>query len=131
MGLVDQDISPFLSLTSSQESRDAVISAVRSACHKYGFFQLSGHGVPVTMQQEILLCAKRLFDLPLGQKQATAMIKSMGVSKRGYEAVGAQKLVVVPDTKEGFYLGIDIPADNARAGTFLKRSEFLAGDFEG
>ena len=91
MGLVDQDISPFSSLTSSQESRDAVIPAVRSACHEYGFFQLSGHGVPVTMQQEILLYAKRLFDLPLGQKQAMAVNKSMGVSRRGYEAAGAQK----------------------------------------
>jgi hypothetical protein len=37
--------------------------------------------------------------LPLDERQAMAMSKSMGLSKRGYEAVGGQKLDIHPDTK--------------------------------
>jgi len=118
------DISPFLSPSTSQESRDEVVSAVRSACEDYGFFQLTGHGIPLSLQREILLCAKRLFDLPLKQKQAMAMSKSMGMSQRGYEAVGVQKLDTKPDTKEGFYLGFDMDKNDPQAGTFLKGPNF-------
>jgi isopenicillin N synthase-like dioxygenase len=116
------DISPFLSPSATQESHDGVVSAVRSACEDYGFFQLTGHGIPLSLQREILLCAKRFFDLPLDQKQAIAMSKSMGISKRGYEV--GQKLDVKPDTKEGFYLGFDIDENDPRAGTFLKGPNF-------
>ncbi len=70
------------------------------------------------------MCAKRLFDLPLEQKEAMAMSKSMGLSKRGYEAVGGQKLDDKPDTKEGFYVGVELLADDPRAGTFLKGPNF-------
>ena len=69
------------------------------------------------MRQEILSCAKRLFDLPLGQKQAMAISKSIDMSKRGYRAIGDQKLDVMLDTKEGFYLGFDISVGDPKAGT--------------
>jgi isopenicillin N synthase-like dioxygenase len=114
------DLSPFLSPSSPQSSRDAVITAVRSACQSYGFFQLTGHGIPLSLQRSILHCAELLFALPLAEKQAMAMSKSMGMSKRGYEAVGGQTLDVKPDTKEGFYIGVEVPADDPTAGTFLK-----------
>jgi isopenicillin N synthase-like dioxygenase len=114
------DLSPFLSPSSPQSSRDAVITAVRSACQSYGFFQLTGHGIPLSLQRSILHCAKLLFALPLAEKQAMAMSQSMGMSKRGYEAVGGQTLDVKPDTKEGFYIGVEVPADDPAAGTFLK-----------
>jgi isopenicillin N synthase-like dioxygenase len=126
MGSVDQisiplvDISPLFSPSPSPASRDAIVSAVRSACEEYGFFQLTGHGVPLPLQREILLCAKRLFALPLEQKQAMAMSRSMGLSKRGYEAIGGQKLDHKPDTKEGFYIGFEMDEADPEAGTFLK-----------
>lgn len=112
------DISPFLSLTSTLESRGNVIKQVRSACQEYGFFELIGHGIPVSLQRDILLCAERLFDLPLEQKKAMAMSKSPGLSKRGYEAMGGQVLDKKPDNKEGFYIGVETPAEDQRAGQF-------------
>ena len=105
MGSIDHeipliDLSPILSWSSSTSSRSDVVQAVASACQNYGFFQLTGHGVPLSLQREALACAKRLFDLPLQEKLDMAMSKSYGLSKRGYEAVGGQKLDKKPDTKE-------------------------------
>lgn len=131
MGSIEQDVviptidlSAILSPSPSRDVRNAIVSAVRSACQDYGFFQLTGHCIPLALQRETLLCAKRLFDLPLEEKKAMSMSKSMGMSKRGYEAVGGQKLDTQPDTKEGFYLGVEIPADDPRAGSFLKGPNF-------
>jgi hypothetical protein len=47
-----------------------------------------------------------------------AISKSMGMGKRGYEAIGGQKLYVKRDTKEGFCIGFDISVGDPRAGTF-------------
>jgi isopenicillin N synthase-like dioxygenase len=118
------DLSFSLAPDPSPESRKEVIAEVRSACQEYGFFQLTGHGIPLSLQREVLMCAKRLFNLPLDQKEAMAMGKSMGLSKRGYEAVGRQKLGDKPDTKEGFYIGVELPVDDPKAGTFLKGPNF-------
>ncbi|KAG4427863.1 hypothetical protein IFR05_016651 [Cadophora sp. M221] len=112
------DISPFLSSASTPQSRENVVTEVRSACQRYGFFELIGHGIPISLQREILLCAERLFDLPLEQKQAMAMSKSPGLSKRGYEAMGGQVLDKKPDNKEGFYIGVETPAEDLRTGQF-------------
>lgn len=112
------DISPFLSPSSTTDSRSQVTREVYAACHEYGFFELVGHGIPIPLQKEILLCAERLFNLPLEQKQAMSMSKSPGLSKRGYEAMGGQVLDKTPDTKEGFYIGVETPADDPRSGEF-------------
>ena len=49
-----------------------------------------------------------------------AISKSIGLTKRGFEAGKGQKLDVQPDTKEGFYIGVEIPADDPSAGTHLR-----------
>ncbi|KAK0117793.1 hypothetical protein ONS95_012119 [Cadophora gregata] len=118
------DISPFLSSTSLGESREHVIQEVRSACQQFGFFELVGHGIPVALQRKVLLCAERLFDLPLEQKQAMSMSNSPGLSKRGYEAMGGQVLDKKPDSKEGFYVGVEIPTDDPRCGDFSMGPNF-------
>jgi isopenicillin N synthase-like dioxygenase len=48
------------------------------------------------------------------------MSRSLGLSKCGYEGIGEQKLDVKPDTKEGFYVGVEMDEDDAEAGCFLK-----------
>jgi isopenicillin N synthase-like dioxygenase len=52
------------------------------------------------------------------------MSNSLGESKRGYEAVGDQKLDVRPDTKEGFYIGVEMDEKDLESGTFLKGPNF-------
>jgi isopenicillin N synthase-like dioxygenase len=93
---------------------------MRSACQDYGFFQLIGYGIPFSLQREVLRCTERLFDLPLNEKDAMTMSRSIGLSKRGYEAVGGQKLGEKPDTKKGFYVGVEVPPEDPGAGTFLR-----------
>jgi len=118
------DISPLLSPSPCPASRDAIVCAVRSACEEYGFFQLIGHGIPLALQREILLCAKRFFALALDQKQELSMSRTLGLSKRGYEAVGGQKLDHKPDTKGGFYIGFEMDEADPQAGSFLKGPNF-------
>lgn len=96
------DISPWLDTSATTEARDVVVKAVRDACITYGFFQLTGHGIPEELQQQMLQCSKIFFDLPLEKKQDCAMAKAMGESGRGYERIGGQTLQAgaLPDMKE-------------------------------
>ena len=96
------NIRPFLDPSSTQTERSSVISQVRDACKVYGFFQLEGHGIPVGLQSKMLDCAKLFFDLPLEEKKKVGMEHAMGMSNRGYEVIGGQKLQsdALPDLKE-------------------------------
>lgn len=78
---------------------DAVVAEIRHACKMYGFFQLVGHGVPLTLQRRVFESAKKFFSLPPEQKQALAKDPSSG---RGYERIHSQALQPgqSPDLKE-------------------------------
>lgn len=96
------DISPFLDPSATQDARDTVIEAVREAAQVYGFFQLTGHGIPINLQRQILKCAATFFALPQEEKSALHMSNAMGQSNRGYEKIGGQTLQdnARPDLKE-------------------------------
>ncbi|KAH8693371.1 hypothetical protein GQ44DRAFT_744621 [Phaeosphaeriaceae sp. PMI808] len=91
------DISPFLDEEVSQEMMNQVVEAMREACTTCGFFYLLGHGI---FEED---CKS-----------------AMGKSFRGYEppALQMHQEGLLPDTKEGFILGCEIPADAPEAGTF-------------
>lgn len=112
------NIAPFLSPTSTQEDKNAVITAVRDACQTYGFFQLAGHGIPVQDQRNILKCAETFFDLPYEEKWELRMENAMGRCGRGYEKIGGQTLQkdARPDLKEVCFL--------SRCRVFKHRREF-------
>ena len=96
------NIAPFLDPHSSPKDRDLVVQEVRDACMAYGFFQLVGHGIPLSMQKQMLKCAETFFNLPLEEKNAVHMSRAMGACNRGYEAIGGQQLQqdTLPDLKE-------------------------------
>lgn len=100
------NISPWLSPTSTSQSRDAVVDEIGSASRAYGFFQVEGHGIPLEMQNRVLDCAERFFSLPLEQKQELSIKKSVGLANRGYEDFQGQRLEskALPDLKEVSYL---------------------------
>jgi isopenicillin N synthase-like dioxygenase len=136
------DISPFLDPSATQNARDTVIKTISEAAQVYGFFQLAGHGIPISLQREILKCAETFFALPQEEKSALHMSNAMVQSNRGYEKIGGQTLQdnARPDLKEvcnlshypallkrltwiptkGIYFGEDVPADDPRAGRFLQ-----------
>ncbi|EXJ81621.1 hypothetical protein A1O1_07686 [Capronia coronata CBS 617.96] len=84
------------------------------ACRDKGFFQLINHGVEPELQQKIFAAAKELFDLPMEEKLKARLTPA--TKGRGYETIGDQMLEPgsAPDTKEGIYLGDDLPADDPR-----------------
>ncbi|KAL3426671.1 citrinin biosynthesis oxygenase CtnA [Phlyctema vagabunda] len=115
------DISPWISSDSSDEDRDAVVSALRDASRTYGFFQLVGHGIPLADQEGVFKCAERLFSISLEEKMEVSIKNALGSANRGYEAFQGQTLQtgMLPDMKEGFFIGAEVPASDPRAGTFL------------
>ncbi|CAG8908996.1 unnamed protein product [Penicillium egyptiacum] len=114
------DISPWLDEHALPTAKEEVVNAMRDACSTFGFFYLVGHGIPEEDCQTVLECTRQYFALPKEEKMDTWIGKAMGRSFRGYEppALQIHKEGLLPDTKEGFILGRETPADAPEAGTF-------------
>jgi isopenicillin N synthase-like dioxygenase len=80
------DISSYLKDPQSEKSQE-VVSQIRQACRTSGFFQIVGHGIGCELQDAVIECARKLFDLPLEEKA-----KLQSAQGRGYELVGSQTL---------------------------------------
>ncbi|KAL4949469.1 Clavaminate synthase-like protein [Aspergillus filifer] len=116
------DISAFLADPDSPEAQ-SIIPIVRSACRSTGFFQISGHGISKELQQAVFTGAKKFFALPYETKKALDAHGNQGL--RGYDVLASQSYEdgVLPDLKEGFYTGVDLPADDPR----VQAQRFLMG----
>ncbi|KAH6984469.1 hypothetical protein BKA56DRAFT_630887 [Ilyonectria sp. MPI-CAGE-AT-0026] len=114
------DISACLDDNSSRSEKRAVVESMSHACHTYGFFTLTGHGVPKNVLREILHVNKMFFALPEEKKMEVWINKSVGRSFRGYEPPGIQThhKGLMPDTKETFMVGREVPEDDVDCGTF-------------
>ncbi|CEJ81466.1 hypothetical protein VHEMI01588 [[Torrubiella] hemipterigena] len=114
------DISAFISPTATEQEKQRVVDQVRHAATTYGFMHAVGHGVSVEEQKEMLNCTKKFFDLPMDQRMEVHVGKSMGKSLRGYEPslIQVHHKGLLPDTKETFMVGAEIPPDHPDAGTF-------------
>ena len=84
------DISPFVQDPTSVEA-GKVVAQVREACMTTGFFELVGHGVERSLQEEIFGAARQLFSLPQEEKEKMER-KLSGLNNRGYEIMGSQVL---------------------------------------
>ncbi|CAG8882756.1 unnamed protein product [Penicillium egyptiacum] len=104
------DFSPFYGKDSDAKSK--LIDEVRKCCHYNGFFQITGHRVPLELQRRVVDCSKRFFDLPLEEK--LKVDKNLNTFNRGYELLRSQMLEVGtgPELKEGLYIGEEIPEDH-------------------
>ena len=91
---------------------DALVKDLRSACVNVGFFYLENHGIAPDLIQRVMQQMKLLFDLPLPEKK---LISDERMS-RGYTAFEEETLdpkrQIKGDTKEGFYLGKDVPINS-------------------
>jgi isopenicillin N synthase-like dioxygenase len=54
---------------------DATITAIAAACREYGFFHITGHGIPTDLIERVWRETKRFFALPLDAKQAVSRSK--------------------------------------------------------
>ena len=91
----------------------AVAGQIQAACRGYGFFYLTGHGVPADLIAELTDASAEFFALPEPGKLEIAMARG-GRAWRGYFPVGAELTSGRPDLKEGLYFGAELPADDPR-----------------
>lgn len=98
------DVSPLLNPTANI---DHTAEQIRSACERFGFFYVSGHGVELSIQEELDRMSRQFFALDLATKRNIDMSKG-GRAWRGYFAVGEELTSGKPDQKEGLYFGAEL-----------------------
>lgn len=106
MNMAPSDIAlPIIDLSGyiapkSPEDKERVIAQVRDAARQYGFFQVKGHGVPLSLQKDLLRCMDNIFNLPKEEKIEMSFLKNP--CRRGYEASGMSHREgdALPDAKE-------------------------------
>ena len=81
------DVGPFLADPTSTAAEE-IIQAVRQACEETGFFQVTGHGLPAKIQEELFAAARKFFVLPMEEKIKLDCRKSTG--HRGYDVLESQ-----------------------------------------
>jgi isopenicillin N synthase-like dioxygenase len=91
----------------------AVASQIEGACRDWGFFYVTGHGVPDGLLAELADASAEFFALPVADKLEIAMERG-GRAWRGYFPVGGELTSGEPDLKEGLYFGAELPADDPR-----------------
>jgi len=92
--------------------------AIEKACRATGFFYVTGHGVPLSLRQELDAASREFFALPEAAKLEIEMARG-GQAWRGYFPVGAELTSGVPDRKEGLYFGVERPAGRPLHGPNL------------
>ncbi|KAL4892806.1 Clavaminate synthase-like protein [Aspergillus ambiguus] len=93
----------------NSEAKAKLVDEIRNSCLYNGFFQITGHRVPLDLQRRVMNCAKRFFDMPLEEKMKVD--KNNNSFNHGYELLRSQMLEAGtgPELKEGFYIGEEIP----------------------
>jgi len=93
-------------VTGTQEEH-TVAAQIRQACHDYGFFYITGHGIDPELQQRLESLSRQFFAQDLDTKLSISMAKG-GRAWRGYFPVGNELTSGQPDLKEGIYLGAEL-----------------------
>ena len=84
--------------------------AIDRACRTTGFFALTGHGIDPDERVRLIAAARRMFDLPQHRKQVVHL-SAGGTAWRGWFPLGGELTSGVPDLKEGYYFGREMPPD--------------------
>lgn len=107
------DIGPFRN--GNDTERRAVAEAIDRACAGLGFLLVSGHGIPLSLVDDMRRVSTSFFEWPLEQKLRYRMPPDR---YRGYIAYGNEALAysldeqTPPDLKESFSIGpVDAPDD--------------------
>jgi isopenicillin N synthase-like dioxygenase len=105
---------PILDLYRLDRDRDAFLGDLRAAARTFGFFYLTGHGVPDALTTRIRDETRRFFALPEAQKVAIEMIHSPHF--RGYTRAGRELTRGLPDWREQADFGAERPRLPAAPG---------------
>ncbi|KAL3689724.1 hypothetical protein R1sor_016033 [Riccia sorocarpa] len=115
MGAGEQHEEPLDVVDLSNPNKAELAKAVRRACIDVGFFYLINHGIDQKLMDEVLVQSKRFFDLPTEEKMKVKFDKN----HRGYTPMAEEHLdpenSTQGDSKEGYYIGWDVSADDPMA----------------
>lgn len=104
---------PLIDFSNFNFNKAAIAKQVNTACLQHGFFYVSGHGVPASLQHRLELLSHDFFALPEEEKMQIAMHKA-GKAWRGYFPLNSELTSGKPDLKEGIYFGTELSANDAR-----------------
>jgi isopenicillin N synthase-like dioxygenase len=107
------DVAPLAGPAPGDGRAMTAAGQIESACREYGFFYVTGHGVPDALVADLTDASAEFFALPAADKLEIAMERG-GRAWRGYFPVGAELTAGQPDLKEGLYFGTELPADDPR-----------------
>lgn len=96
------NIGDFLDDPASAGGRDFV-QALRAACHDPGFCYVYGHGVPASLESELMTAARQFFDLPESERRALAIVNSPHF--RGYTILGDERTKGISDWRDQLDVG--------------------------
>lgn len=102
-------------LDAGEAEAAAFRSELREATHEYGFFYLTGHGVPADLVDNVMSTARAFFNLPEADKMAIENLQSPQF--RGYTRVGGELTLGAVDWREQIDIGPERPAVPMTAGT--------------
>jgi isopenicillin N synthase-like dioxygenase len=80
------------------------------ACRESGFFAIRNHGVADELRESVLAVAIDFFSRTEHEKERVALARG-GPAWRGWFPLGGELTSGVPDLKEGFYFGREMPVD--------------------
>lgn len=89
------------------------IAELGRACEEHGFFYVTGHGVPATLERDLERVTRAFFALPDEVKGEIPMSKG-GAAWRGWFPLEGELTSGVPDLKEGLYFGDELGPDDRR-----------------
>ncbi|KAM0944693.1 putative aminocyclopropanecarboxylate oxidase [Dioscorea sansibarensis] len=109
ISLSDPDVDKCVALL-----KQALVT-VNVACLDSGFFYIIDHGIPQDFMDEVFSQSKKFFHLPMDER----MKLLRNEKNRGYTPILDEILdrdnQVDGDYKEGYYIGVEVPAGNPQA----------------
>jgi isopenicillin N synthase-like dioxygenase len=119
-GLPIIDISAFLDPESTKKAKQTTAKAINAACVNYGFFYLTGHGIPTSKLDEIISLARDFFALPLEEKNKIKRFDAgspeEGDGARGYQGLGENVTGGLQDMQEAIDWYRDWPEEKREPG---------------
>src|SRR3954452_18532335 len=121
------DAFPIIDLTpwfaGSADGRAAVAAEVDAALQDWGFFLVTGHGVPAEARAAVRRAARRFFVLPPETKRPYAVtVGGRGWLPPGVEANGySEGTETPPDLKESFAVGAEEPTGDPAVDAYWFR----------
>ncbi len=115
-GIPTVDLSQYV--LGTHEEKEQFVKALGKAFHEVGFVAVINHGVPKDLIDDFYTASKAFFALPEEVKRRYEIAGMAG--QRGYTSFGKEhaKQSNVPDLKEFFQIGQEVPDDHPRKSQY-------------